>query len=183
MVRTDHLPVCALGNVVLGCLSSSPIIGLPYATCAKETIREGSREIRVGLAAQTVHHCARYPLWWIRYFTHKRKAAFAATRRRIVNKDQVGGKVEQIVGKVKQSVGEALGNDKLANQGVVGQAKGAAKETWGNAKDAAKEMRQSRQNVATDKAHERRNKISQSVQDAKDKASEKIEGFKERHSA
>ena len=46
-----------------------------------------------------------------------------------MNKDQVSGKAEQVVGKVKQRVGEALGNDKLANQGVVDQARGAAKET------------------------------------------------------
>jgi uncharacterized protein YjbJ (UPF0337 family) len=75
----------------------------------------------------------------------------------------VSGKVEQAVGKAKQSVGEALGNDKLANQGVADQAKGAAKQTWGNAKDAAKQVQHPHQNVATDKAHERRNKISQSA--------------------
>jgi uncharacterized protein YjbJ (UPF0337 family) len=80
-----------------------------------------------------------------------------------VNKDQVSGKTEQALGKVKQSVGETLGNEKLANQGVVDQAKGAAKETWGNPKDAAKDVRQSHQNAANDKAHERRNKLSQSV--------------------
>jgi uncharacterized protein YjbJ (UPF0337 family) len=39
-----------------------------------------------------------------------------------MNKDQVSGKVEQAVGKVKQKVGEAVGNEKLANQGVVDQA-------------------------------------------------------------
>jgi uncharacterized protein YjbJ (UPF0337 family) len=100
-----------------------------------------------------------------------------------VNKDQVVGKVEQTVRKVKQSIGETLGDDKLANQGVVDQAKGAAKETWGNAKGAVKEVRQSRQNVAADKAHERRNKLTQSVENAKDKANEKIDEFKERHSA
>jgi uncharacterized protein YjbJ (UPF0337 family) len=70
-----------------------------------------------------------------------------------VNKDQVSGRVEQAVGKVKQSVGETFGNETLANRGVVDQAQGAAKETWGNAKDAAKEVQQSHKNVATDKAH------------------------------
>jgi len=135
------------------------------------------------LAAETLHHCAKYPLRWFPYFTHKRKAAFAARRRRTVNKDQVFGKVKQAVGKVKQSFGETLGNEKLSNQGVVDQGKGAAKETWGNAKDAAEEVQQSHQNAATDRAHERRNKISQSVKNAKDKASEKIDEFKERHSA
>jgi hypothetical protein len=38
-------------------------------------------------------------------FHAQRNAAFAATRRRTVNKDQVSGKVEQTVGKVKQRVG------------------------------------------------------------------------------
>ena len=42
----------------------------------------------------------------------------------------MSGKAERALGKVKQSVGEALGNEKLANQGVVDQVKGAAKETW-----------------------------------------------------
>jgi hypothetical protein len=36
-----------------------------------------------------------------------------------------------------------LGNQKVANQGIVDQAKGAAKETWGNAKDAANQVRES----------------------------------------
>jgi uncharacterized protein YjbJ (UPF0337 family) len=135
------------------------------------------------LAAETLHHCAKYPLKFEFIFHAQKKAEYAPTRRRTVNKDQVFGKVEQAVGKVKQSVGETLGNEKLANQGVVDQGKGAAKETWGNAKDAAKEVRQSHQNAAKDKAHERRNKTSQFVKNAKDKASEKIDEFKERHSA
>ena len=74
-----------------------------------------------------------------------------------MNEDQIFGKIQQAVGKVKQGVGETLGNEKLANQGVVDQAKGAAKETWGNAKDASKEVQQSHQKVATDTAHERWN--------------------------
>ena len=100
-----------------------------------------------------------------------------------MNDDQIFGKIQQAVGKVKQGVGETLGNEKLANQGVVDQVKGAAKETWGNAKDASKEAQQSHHKVATGKAHDRRNKISQSVQNAKEKANEKIDELKERHSA
>jgi len=115
--------------------------------------------------------------------TPQNESRIAAAGEYKVNKDQVSGNAEQALGKVKQRVGETLGNEKLANQGVVDQAKGAAKETWGNAKEAAKEVQQSRQNAATDKAHERRNKVSQSVKNAKDQASEKIDEFKERHSA
>ena len=54
-----------------------------------------------------------------------------------MNRDTAEGKFDQIKGKAKQSIGEAFGNDKLANSGAVDQVKGAAKEAWGNAKDAA----------------------------------------------
>jgi len=56
-----------------------------------------------------------------------------------MNKDEISGKVDQVVGKVKQGVGEAIGNQKVVNQGVIDQAKGAAKETW-----ATQRMRQTR---------------------------------------
>jgi hypothetical protein len=32
-----------------------------------------------------------------------------------VNKDRVSGKVEQVVGKVKESIGDTVGNEKLAH--------------------------------------------------------------------
>ncbi len=53
-----------------------------------------------------------------------------------MNTDQVSGKFDQVKGKVKQGVGEAVGNQKLANEGVVDQVKGSAKEVYGNVKDA-----------------------------------------------
>jgi uncharacterized protein YjbJ (UPF0337 family) len=80
-----------------------------------------------------------------------------------VNKDQISGKVEQVLGKVEQNVGETVGIERLANQGVVDQAKGAVKETWGNAKDAARGVQQSHKNATTDKAHERAAQQPQSV--------------------
>jgi uncharacterized protein YjbJ (UPF0337 family) len=44
-----------------------------------------------------------------------------------MNKGEISGKVDPVVGKVKQGIGEAIGNQKVANQGVIDQAKGAAK--------------------------------------------------------
>jgi hypothetical protein len=44
----------AVGNIALGCLCSDPIIGLPYSACAKETIREGGPETRVGFCRRNV---------------------------------------------------------------------------------------------------------------------------------
>jgi uncharacterized protein YjbJ (UPF0337 family) len=69
-----------------------------------------------------------------------------------MNKDEISGKVDQVVGKVKQGVGDGIGNQKVANQGVIDQAKGAAKETWGNAKDAAKQVGKSQKETAGQKA-------------------------------
>jgi uncharacterized protein YjbJ (UPF0337 family) len=100
-----------------------------------------------------------------------------------MNKDQVTGKVDQAVGKVEQRVGESVGSKKLANKGVVNQAKGAVQETWGDAKDAAKQIHESHKQAASEKAAQERENIIQSVDDMKEKAKVKIEEFKERHSA
>ena len=99
-----------------------------------------------------------------------------------MNKDEISGKVDQVMGKVKQGVGEAIGNQKLANQGVVDQTKGAAKETWGNAKDVADQVRESHKKTTNEKADNVRHNISRSVEDAKQRAKAKIEDFKDRHS-
>jgi len=101
----------------------------------------------------------------------------------LMNKDQVTGKIDQAVGKVEQSVGESVGSKKLANKGVVNQAKGAVKETWGDAKDAAKQIHESHKEAASEKADRSREKVSEFVDDTKDKAKVKIEEFKQRHSA
>ena len=100
-----------------------------------------------------------------------------------MNKDQVAGKIAQAVGKVEQSVGERVGSQKLANKGVINQAKGAAKETWGDATDAAKQIHESHKKAASEKGTQSREKLCQSVDDAKDKAKGRIDEFKRRHSA
>jgi uncharacterized protein YjbJ (UPF0337 family) len=79
-----------------------------------------------------------------------------------MNKDEISGKMAQVAGKLKQGVGEALGNQKVANQGIVDQAKGAAKETWANARDAADQVRESHKEAAEEKADNVRHRISQS---------------------
>ena len=53
-----------------------------------------------------------------------------------MNTDTLSGKTDQVKGGVKQTVGEAVGNDRLANSGAADQVKGHAKEAWGNVKDA-----------------------------------------------
>ena len=95
-----------------------------------------------------------------------------------MNKDQVSGKVEHAAGHVKQAVGEAVGNQKLANQGIADQVKGAAKETWGNAKDAANVTATRHQQEAEASANNTRTGVGNKIDDVKDKVNDKIDAHK-----
>jgi len=91
-----------------------------------------------------------------------------------MNRDTVAGKFDQMKGKAKQSIGEAVGDDKLANSGTADQVKGAAKEAWGNTKDAAHTHAESH-------AHDVREKITSTVQNAKESINQKAEDVKLQH--
>jgi uncharacterized protein YjbJ (UPF0337 family) len=95
-----------------------------------------------------------------------------------MNKDQVTGKVEKAAGRVKQAVGETVGNQKLANQGVADQLKGAAKETWGNAKDAASVAADRHQKEAEHTADATRAGIRDKVNDVNDSVNDRIDAHK-----
>ena len=53
------------------------------------------------------------------------------------NKQRVSGAGNTVLGQVKQGIGEATGNDKLAGDGLLDQAKGAVKSAAGQAAHAA----------------------------------------------
>jgi uncharacterized protein YjbJ (UPF0337 family) len=95
-----------------------------------------------------------------------------------MNKDQVTGKVEQAAGRVKQGIGETIGNQKLANQGVADQVKGAARETWGNAKDAAAVTADRHQTEAEHKANAGRAEVRDRVEDVHENVNERIDAHK-----
>ncbi|MEA2259513.1 MAG: hypothetical protein QOJ51_2338 [Acidobacteriaceae bacterium] len=97
-----------------------------------------------------------------------------------MDKDQVTGKFDQAVGKVKEKVGEAFGDEKLANSGLADQVKGSAKETWGNVKDATKTSTTDRAvNDSPTGVHEARQGVSDSVQNVKNKVNDRIDDYKE----
>jgi uncharacterized protein YjbJ (UPF0337 family) len=98
----------------------------------------------------------------------------------IMDKDQVSGKFDQATGKVKEKLGNAVGNDKLANQGVADQVKGAAKETWGNVKDAARTTHDRHVAETETAAGEDRERFTDKVSEMKKKANDKIDDFKDR---
>lgn len=100
-----------------------------------------------------------------------------------MDKDRVSGKFDQAVGKAKEKVGSAIGNDKLANEGVADQVKGAAKETWGNAKDAARTTHDRHVAETETAAGENRERFTDKVAEMKKKANDKIDDFKDRERA
>jgi len=93
-----------------------------------------------------------------------------------MNRDTTEGKFDQVKGKIKQGVGEALGNEKLADQ-----VKGSAQEAWGNAKEAAHTMSNDAQAHAQAKGHDVREKITSTAQNVKNAVSEKAAEVKRDH--
>ena len=96
-----------------------------------------------------------------------------------MNSDQVKGKANEVAGKMKQGVGEATGNENMANRGVADQAKGAAQQTWGNIKDAANESAKTREAEQHQHNNEARENVSHKIDSAKDRVNEKIDEHKE----
>lgn len=57
----------------------------------------------------------------------------------MANEDQVRGKAKDIGGKVKEEVGDAVGNDKMKRDGQADQVEGKAQKKVGDAKDQVSE--------------------------------------------
>jgi uncharacterized protein YjbJ (UPF0337 family) len=99
----------------------------------------------------------------------------------------VKGKFNEIAGKVKQSVGEATGNDSLANKGAAQQVKGHAEQAWGAVKGAAEDKAAElkaehnlhaaqREAHHEDHAHDLREKITTAAEKAKEHIQHAVSG-------
>jgi uncharacterized protein YjbJ (UPF0337 family) len=95
-----------------------------------------------------------------------------------MTRDQVAGKVEHAMGHVRQAIGEAIGSQKLANQGIAEQVKGAARETWGNVKDAATVSADRHEREAQQSANAVRANVSTRIDEFQNKLNEKIDAHK-----
>jgi len=106
-----------------------------------------------------------------------------------MNKSTASGKFDQIKGKMKQSIGEAMDNDRMANSGAMDQVKGHAKEAWGDTKDAAKSTSRNTYDDSVARTDERsekhdlRNKVTSAARDVKESISNKADDFKHKRSA
>lgn len=53
--------------------------------------------------------------------------------------DKIKGTANEAIGKAKQGIGEATGNDRLQGEGVIQEVKGKGKKAVGDAKEMAKD--------------------------------------------
>jgi uncharacterized protein YjbJ (UPF0337 family) len=53
--------------------------------------------------------------------------------------DKIKGATNEAIGKAKQGVGEATGNERLEGEGVIQEVKGKGQKAVGDAKEATKE--------------------------------------------
>ena len=95
-----------------------------------------------------------------------------------MNKSNVSGKVDEIKGKIKQSVGEATGNDRMANSGAADQVKGSAKQVWGDAKDAVRDASNQSAERTDFEGHNTRDKVTNMARDVKDSVHDKAEDLR-----
>jgi uncharacterized protein YjbJ (UPF0337 family) len=100
-----------------------------------------------------------------------------------MNKSNVSGKFDEMKGKVKQSVGEATHNDRMANSGAADQVKGSAKQAWGDTRDAATSASRQSADDAEFEAHKGRNKVVNMAKDTKDAISNRADDYKRKRSA
>ncbi|WP_263378746.1 CsbD family protein [Granulicella paludicola] len=77
----------------------------------------------------------------------------------------VHGKIDEGTGKLKQTVGEVSGNEKLANEGAAQQIKGHVEQAWGSIKEAVKESHDRHE----PERHDIREKLVSTAQNVKEK--------------
>jgi len=56
-----------------------------------------------------------------------------------MNRDQVKGAIDEVVGSARRAAGELSGNTRLQVKGMAQQVKGKVEGAWGNAKDAVRD--------------------------------------------
>jgi uncharacterized protein YjbJ (UPF0337 family) len=56
-----------------------------------------------------------------------------------MNRDQVKGAIDEVVGSAKRAAGDLTGNTRLQVKGMAQQVKGKVEGAWGNAKDAVRD--------------------------------------------
>lgn len=86
-----------------------------------------------------------------------------------ISDSTVKGKLNEAAGSIKQSIGEAVGNEKLANQGAADKMKGHAQEAWGSVKEGAADLKTQHEAEASAEKHDAREKMTSTSANVRDK--------------
>lgn len=87
------------------------------------------------------------------------------------------GKLDEVAGKIKQTVGEATNNQSMANRGAAQQVKGHAEQAVGSVKNAVADDRARKTDAARAEGHDVRERVTSTAQNVK----ERIEDSMDRH--
>lgn len=88
------------------------------------------------------------------------------------------GKLNEVVGHIKQGIGEAVGNEKLANEGAAERLKGDAQQAWGSVKEGIHDASNERTASAETDAHTARETLADKAHNAKEHISEGIDALR-----
>lgn len=90
----------------------------------------------------------------------------------------VKGKFDEVVGKVKQGVGEAFNDQSLANKGAAQEVKGHGEQAWGSVKEAVHDSSDRKEAEARTDAHDTRDSVTGGAEHLKDKIKAGVDAFK-----
>ena len=90
----------------------------------------------------------------------------------------VKGKFDEVVGKVKQGVGETFHDQSLANKGAAQQVQGQGEQAWGSVKEAATDAKNEHAAQSETDAHNTRENVTGGAEHLKDKIAAGVEAFK-----
>lgn len=89
-----------------------------------------------------------------------------------ISDSTVKGKMNEVAGKVKQTFGEATGNESVANKGAAQEVKGHAEQSWGAVKegvhDSTTANRPAVESDAHAGAHDIREKVTSTAANVKE---------------
>src|SRR5581483_2496329 len=85
------------------------------------------------------------------------------------------GKLDEVAGKMKQSVGEATNNQSMANRGTAQQVKGHGEQALGSVQNAAADTQARRSREAQAEAHDVRERVKSTDRNVKDRIEDSVD--------
>ena len=93
----------------------------------------------------------------------------------------IKGKFDEVVGNIKQGVGEAVGDQSLANKGTAEQVKGHAEQAWGSVKEGASDLKAQHEAKTADEANATRDTVAGKAEHLKDSIVAGVDNFVNKH--